>query len=419
MRISSLQIFNTGVSNMQKGQTALAKTQEQISTGKNLNRPSDDPVAAAQILKYRRELAATETYQENITVSQRRLELEELTLQQINNAGDRLKELAIQGNNSTLNNQNRAGIANEAQQIQQFVLGLMNTKDAQGEHLFAGAKGDTQPFVADGQDGFSYAGDTEVRFIQTGPSALIQSTDAGRDIFQVVSGDAQVDLLSTTAPAGFSISVNPASTLGETPEFDTFLEANGKQDLFLTVNAAADTYSLQDSAGVMLSTGSVPAAIAPASTSVVEISPPGLRMDLGVNITALGTDISTTIRPVKPQHTLLTTAQTLIDALKTPITDQASREESGAKLARVIDEIGTSQDSLRQAVTQLGGRLVTLENQSSVNQDYDIFTQTALSNLEDLDYASAIAKFSFQEVALQAAQQTFARVNNLSLFNYL
>ena len=83
MRISSLQIFNTGVSNMQKGQTALAKTQEQISTGKNLNRPSDDPVAAAQILKYRRELAATETYQENITVSQRRLELEELTLQAI------------------------------------------------------------------------------------------------------------------------------------------------------------------------------------------------------------------------------------------------------------------------------------------------------------------------------------------------
>ena len=126
-----------------------------------------------------------------------------------------------------------------------------------------------------------------------------------------------------------------------------------------------------------------------------------------------------TLRPEVPQRSILTTAQDLIEALKTPITDQASREESGAKLARVMDEIGISQDSLRQAVTQLGGRLVTLENQSSVNQDYDIFTQTALLNLEDLDYASAIAKFSFQEVALQAAQQTFARVNNLSLFNYL
>lgn len=422
MRISTQQIFNNGVSNMQKAQTALAKTQEQVSTGKNLNRPSDDPVAAAQILKYRRELAATGTYQENITVSQRRLELEELTLQQVNDAGDRLKELAIRSNNGTMSNENRKGIAAEAKLIQQFVLGLMNTKDAQGEYLFSGAKGGTIPFVADDNGDFKYNGDSEVRFVQTGPSAMVQSTDSGRAVFQVVAGDARVDLLNTTAtaPADFTVSVNAADKLGDTPEFDTFLKGNGKQDLFLTVDAANKTYSLVDSAGVELSNGSVPAAILPASTSVVDISPPGLSMDLGVDIATPGlTDISTTIRPEQPKHSILTTAQDLINALQKPITDQDSREASGAALAKVMDELGSAQDGLRLAVTQIGGRVGTLQNQETVNLDFDIFTQVALSSLEDLDYAEALSKFAFQEVALQAAQQTFSRVNNLSLFNYL
>ncbi|MEH6825209.1 MAG: flagellar hook-associated protein FlgL, partial [Motiliproteus sp.] len=268
MRISTQQIFNNGVSNMQKAQTALARTQEQVSTGKNLNRPSDDPVAAAQILKYRRELAATGTFQENITVSQRRLELEELTLQQVNDAGDRLKELAIRGNNSTMTNENRKGIAAEAKQIQQFVLGLMNTKDAQGEYLFSGARGDTEPFVSDSNGNFSYKGDSEVRFIQTGPSAMIQSTDSGRSVFQTVPGDMAVTLLNSSTvpttgqlpdvPAGFKVSVEPATLPETTSDFETWVKTHGKQDLTLTVTggvgALPHTYTLT---GMDTKTGAV------------------------------------------------------------------------------------------------------------------------------------------------------------------
>ena len=294
----------------------------------------------------------------------------------------------------------------------------MNTKDAQGEYLFSGAKGDTQPFVADGQDGFSYAGDTEVRFIQTGPSALIQSTDAGRDIFQVVPGDPSLKPLN--APAGLTVSVNEVGLLGD------YLDDKGRTDLTLKLTSSGG-YTLVDSADLPVndSNNNPISGTAVAGATVDLTDPLGISFTMpsplldAPNTSVVPPVSAVTLRPEVPQRSILTTAQDLIEALKTPITDQASREESGAKLARVMDEIGISQDSLRQAVTQLGGRLVTLENQSSVNQDYDIFTQTALLNLEDLDYASAIAKFSFQEVALQAAQQTFARVNNLSLFNYL
>ena len=246
MRVSSLQIFNNGVRNIQNGQTNIANLQNQISTGKKLVRPSDDPVAAAQILKLQRELTTTETYTENITVSERRLSLEELTLQQINDASDRIKELAIQANNGSLNAQDRVGIAGEINEMKGFILGLMNTKDAQGEYLFAGAKGKTQPFVDDGTGSFVYRGDDNVRMIQVGPEAFTQSTDSGRDIFQTV----QVAEATAQAPipSGYSISVSDPEV------FRNYVNSNGRGDLTLQVVAGTNpgddaTYTLLDSSG--------------------------------------------------------------------------------------------------------------------------------------------------------------------------
>ena len=425
MRISSLQIFNSGINNIQNGQTQLAKLQEQISTGKNLNRPSDDPVAAAQILKFRRELAANDTYKENADVSKRRLELEEITIQQVKDAGDRLKELAIRGSNSTMNDQDRAAIATEAEQVQQFILGLMNTKDAQGEYLFAGAKGQTEPFVDDGQGNFNYQGDNEVRLIQTGPAAYVQSTDSGRSVFQTVPGDVEIELLNSSAasgslPGGFAIDI-VAQGVGLSSEFQQYIEANGKQDLTLSIDQATGQYDILDPNGTSLLGGPVviPVPVSPATTSVIEFN--GLNIDLGLDAASLAVSevITTTIRPSQPHHSILTTAESLVTALKTPITDTASREAMMAGVAEAMTEIDVAQAGHRSAQTELGGRMVSLESQVSVNADFAIFTESALSVLEDLDYASAIAKFSFQEVALQAAQQTFSRVNSMTLFNYL
>lgn len=433
MRVSSLQIFQTGVRNMQIGQSNLAKLQEQVSTGKNLNRPSDDPVAAAQILKFRRELAVNETYVDNITVSQRRLDQEEVVLQQVKDASDRIKELAIRGNNGTMNNQNRASIAGEIKQVQQFILGLMNTKDAQGEYLFAGAKGGTQPFVDDGLGGFSYNGDSEVRFIQTGPVALTQSTDSGREVFQVVPGDVGIELLNQ--PAGVSVSLSPAAAIGEDSPFESYVATSGKQDLTLNITGAVQasvappvpyvpaSYELIDGSGTVVSSGAIDPSDVGDSLQV-SVAGVGLELDLQPPAAAVAfgdipTTTSTLIRPVQANHSILTTAQKLIDRLEAPAVGEQGAEQFAADMAEAMVEIDLAQDGMIEAVTGLGGRMVTLENQQAINDDFTIFTKAALSNLEDLDYAEAISKFSFQEVALQAAQQTFSRVNNLSLFNFL
>ena len=241
MRISTQQAFLNSVSNMQNSQSKLADLQNQISTGKKLSKPSDDPVAAAQIVKLNRELAQTEKFQDNIEVTQRRLELEETVLDSINTATVRMRELTIQAGNSTLNDADRKAIAAELRGLADYAAGLMNTRDSQGEYLFSGSKGFTQPYVKDAEGQYSYTGDDGQRMIQVAPELLVPSNDSGLYLFEAASES----ILVTPTPES---SANVTAI--EVVDQDVFADfAKGKGDLSLQVQLKADdsarTYQYQ------------------------------------------------------------------------------------------------------------------------------------------------------------------------------
>lgn len=241
MRISTQQAFLNSVSNMQSSQTKLVDLQNQISTGKKLSKPSDDPVAAAQIVKLNRELAQTEKFQDNIDVTQRRLELEETVLDSINNATVRMRELTIQAGSSTLNDADRKAIAAELRGLADYAAGLMNTRDAQGEYLFAGSKGFTQPYVKDAEGQYSYTGDDGQRMIQVAPELLVPSNDSGLYLFEAAS-----ESISLTPTPESSANVTAIEVVDE-QVFSEF--SKGKGDLSLQVQLKADgsarTYQYQ------------------------------------------------------------------------------------------------------------------------------------------------------------------------------
>jgi len=147
MRISTSQVFLSNLDNLTRTNTELFKTQQQLSTGKKVLQPSDDPLAAAQIIKLKKEVARNDQFQGNIDVSRRRLELEEIALDQLNNINIRLREITIQAGNGVLSAADRESLATEVDEMTQQMLGLMNTKDAQGEYLFAGFKGGDAAYV--------------------------------------------------------------------------------------------------------------------------------------------------------------------------------------------------------------------------------------------------------------------------------
>ncbi|VAW82041.1 Flagellar hook-associated protein FlgL [hydrothermal vent metagenome] len=187
MRIGTLQLFRQGLDSMLSQQSALSKTQLQLSTGKQINSPSDDPTGAAQLLNLSETIKITEQYQLNIQQLQANLPLEENVLGSVVDNLQRARELAIQGLNATNNADDRAAIAQEIRQIGAQVLGIANSKNGNGEYLFSGFQGDVIPFSVDNVGVYSYAGDQGQRELQIGPTRRVAGGDSGLNVFMKIT----------------------------------------------------------------------------------------------------------------------------------------------------------------------------------------------------------------------------------------
>ena len=145
IRVTTAQQYNNSIDNMQRSNVSLDKLQQQISSGKRILQPSDDPVAAAQVIKLERELAQYDKYDLNIQVTDRRLTLQESIMSSMRNSLNRINELVIKGSTGTLTDSDRASIAVSMRTETEFMASLMNTQDSQGEYIFAGSLGNTKP----------------------------------------------------------------------------------------------------------------------------------------------------------------------------------------------------------------------------------------------------------------------------------
>jgi flagellar hook-associated protein 3 FlgL len=92
---------------------------------------------------------------------------------------------------------------------------------------------------------------------------------------------------------------------------------------------------------------------------------------------------------------------------------------AGTSAPSDIDDLDLALQNILTVRAGVGGRLNALDSQRNVNDGFVIESKASLSQIEDLDYVSAIALFESQLLALQAAEQAFVKVQGLSLFNYL
>ena len=110
------------------------------------------------------------------------------------------------------------------------------------------------------------------------------------------------------------------------------------------------------------------------------------------------------------------TLTNMIDALNDGSLDDT---QLGNTMSRQIESIDRAQDQISSTQTDVGGRLNRLTQQQSTYSDLTLTYQTTLSGVQDTDMASAISQLMLQSTALQASQQTFAKVQGMSLFDYL
>ncbi|MGP1667066.1 MAG: flagellar hook-associated protein FlgL, partial [Rhodanobacter sp.] len=181
MRVSTSWMQQQSVSTMMDRQSDLSNLNIQLSTGKRINQPSDDPVGAARALDFTHLTADTAQHQRNISTANARLGLEDQTLGNVTNVLGRVRTLLLQGANGTQTDATRGDIATEMVQLRQQLLGQANSKDGQGEYIFAGNRTGTQPFASQGS--VSYLGDDGQRMVAAGPGLQIATGDPGSEVF--------------------------------------------------------------------------------------------------------------------------------------------------------------------------------------------------------------------------------------------
>jgi flagellar hook-associated protein 3 FlgL len=327
MRISTSQIFQQNVDVMLSQQLDLSNTQLQLSTGKKILKPSDDPTGAVRVLDLREAEQRIATYQRNANWATGRLQQEEVVLSDMTDILQRIRELTVQGNNDVLADYQRGAIALEIEELRNGFLDLANTRDANGEYIFAGYSTDTKPLARDdppayvdlygvpvtGDDpvfnvtGWSFEGDSGQRYLKIGDGREVAIGDPGSVFFgiEMRRGDDP-----NAAPVG---TTNIGAILDRVAE-------NFSRD-------QRDDYALQD-----------------------------------------------------------------LDAALERITLTRAR---------------------------VGARMNSIDDQRVANESFDLALKEVRSSVEDLDYAEAVARFNQQMTALQASQQAFVKVQEMSLFNYI
>ena len=196
-------------------QSKLSRVQEQVATGKKITKPSEDPVAAAKVVKLNDILKTAEQYQANINAARSQLTLEEGALADTVSVYHRIRELTIQANNAGQTNETRGYIAEEMQQLLEELVALANATDSNGDFLFSGNKGKFKPFAKNANGGFDYHGDDGQRFIQIGPGRTIAINDSGSDVFREVrDGNGAFAIFEAKHNRGTGV-VDPGAVSGE------------------------------------------------------------------------------------------------------------------------------------------------------------------------------------------------------------
>ncbi len=188
MRISTNTIYQSGISKISSLQSDQVKLQQQISTGKRIASPSDDPVAAARALEISHEQAVNAKFADTRKTAQTKLSTLESNLTGVTNLLVSAQSSLVAAGNGGYSDLERGFIATELSGSLQALIGLANTQDASGNFLYAGFQTGTKPFVAS-TTGATYAGDSNQQLLQVDSQRQMAVNVSGDSVFQAGGND--------------------------------------------------------------------------------------------------------------------------------------------------------------------------------------------------------------------------------------
>jgi flagellar hook-associated protein 3 FlgL len=394
MRISTAG-FHRGTLEALNGRSAeLARTNEQIASGRRVNNPSDDPAAAVHILQLQRAIEESEQFGRNADTATNRLSFEETALSDGTSILQRIRDLTVQANVGSLSASDREAIAVELDAQYAALVDLGNMRDATGEYLFSGTATFTQPF-ASSNGTVTYAGDTNTRALQITSTQRVTDGHSGIDVFMRITEGNGTFTAALGANNG-SLSIQTAAdTSGWVP--DTYT---------ITFTSPTD-YEVTDGGGTQIATGTYERGDT--------ITFGGVQIALN-GVPAAGDTV--TLAPATTED-IFTTVDRLRDALRAPANTSAEKALLTSTLGATLTQLDNGLSHFSDVRAEVGARLNVIEQTQSNREDLKVTLESTLSDLRDLDYAEAVSRLTLQKTGLEAAQAAFSRLAQLSLFDYL
>ena len=185
MRVATQSFFRGIQQNILRLSRELKKMEDRVSSGRNFNRPSDNPVAVVNSLGLRGRLARIEQYQKNLETGNIWLDLNETILEQVSNLAARAQNIALQLSSGNQTAELQAAAVSEIDQLLDEAIGLGNTQ-LNGKYIFSGYRTAMPPFahsVNAGIESVVYQGDGNDFQVQIGPDETITAGKNGKTVF--------------------------------------------------------------------------------------------------------------------------------------------------------------------------------------------------------------------------------------------
>lgn len=401
MRVSTAQFYFQNAQQLSSLQTQVNEQVEYLSAGKRVLTAKDDAVSYGSLVGLKDGLAGIEKYKRNIIQAESRNNIQEVSFANAEDVMQQLKQLFIQANNGSLDDSDLLALGELAKNAQAQLLDVANTTDETGGYIFSGYKVDVTPFVMQPDNSVNYMGDSGVRELQIAKNVMVDTNQAGDKAFEQVNnalGDFSVQYNTNTS----GISLNRA-VISNPSAYDTVTNPPNYNFNF----TSATDLTVTDALGNPVFNT---AAYVPGQTIAFN----------GVEVQLSGNPLPGDDFDLTPQSEI-----SLFDTVK-GVVDWLGAGASPANLAQHNIEyqelLGQLDQGLNHMTTRrvdAGVRLQLIDNQQSNHLDAELYMTKGRSNIEDLDFAKAAADFERSKFSLQAAQQSFVQIKNLSLFNYL
>jgi flagellar hook-associated protein 3 FlgL len=401
MRLSTAQYHRSSIDAILEQQTRLARTQTQVTSGKRFQTSSEDPIAATRAAALDRTVADNAQFARNSNILQSRLSYAEQSLSDVTLLLQKSRDLALQGANATLGQGERNMLVTELRQLRGELIDIANRDDGNGEYLFAGTSTGTRPF-ADSLTGVNYLGDPTTRFIRVSGSQAIADGHPGTEVFMNL----------TQANGTFRTSVNTANTGTATIDVGTVVDPSAW---------VADNYTLRFTSATdwVIEDDTLPTPVQVASGTGFAS---GQTISfLGVRVTLTGTPATGDRFAIEPaaDTDMFTVLDELIDTLDGGTGLPSDRAVFQQQIGASIADLDQSLARTLSVRSEVGTRLSAIDQATNTREAEAIDLQQLLSDLRDVDYASAISKLNQEYAGLQAAQAAYTKISQLSLFDYL